>query len=572
MEKSTQNIPEYLRHFVVEQDASLYTPIDHASWRFILKVSRDFFAEKAHQKYRDGLRETGISLERIPLISEMDECLRRFGWRAVAVSGFIPPGVFMEFLSLGVLPIACDMRSLEHLAYTPAPDIVHEAAGHAPIVADPSFSRYLRSYGELARKAIFSSKDMDVYNAVRHLSDIKESPSSSVKDVQDAEERLEKASAAVDYVSEATELSRMGWWTFEYGLVGKVDQPKIYGAGLLSSIGESYNCFGPAVKRIPFSLACIEMGFDITKPQPQLFVAESFDQLIDALDDLANRMAFRLGGVEGLSRAKKAATVTTVQMDSGVQVSGVLADFRIYQGKPCYLQFKGPSQISFGDVECPGQGADYHREGFGSPIGLLSDGRSLETLVEADFGKSGILKFASGVEVRGKLKSLTPGKIVSFTDCTVTLGNETLFKPEWGVFDMICGTEVTSVFGGAADRKQYLSKTGGFHQDPGKPKTNLTAENRALNELYAQVRKTRESASTATALFELDAIHQKLEAAHPQDWLLRFEILELARTMKLTLPFETKIHQRLSEISKISTDREEMITRALQLLSIVSEN
>jgi phenylalanine-4-hydroxylase len=220
--RSIQEIPEYLSPFIVRQDPALYTPIDHASWRFILKVSRDFFKKYAHQKYQDGLRETGISLERIPLISEMDECLNRFGWRAVAVSGFIPPGVFMEFLSLGILPIACDMRSLEHLAYTPAPDIVHEAAGHAPIVADPEYARYLRSYGELARKAIFSSKDMDVYNAIRHLSDTKENPASTSQQIQDAEAALEKASAAVDYISEATELSRMGWWTFEYGLIGKV--------------------------------------------------------------------------------------------------------------------------------------------------------------------------------------------------------------------------------------------------------------------------------------------------------------------------------------------------------------
>lgn len=116
----TETIPEYLRPYIVEQDASLYTPIDHASWRFIMKISRAFFAKHAHRKYLDGLAETGISSERIPLIEEMDQCLRKFNWRAVAVSGFIPPAVFMEFLSLGILPIACDMRTLEHLP-TPRP-------------------------------------------------------------------------------------------------------------------------------------------------------------------------------------------------------------------------------------------------------------------------------------------------------------------------------------------------------------------------------------------------------------------------------------------------------------------
>ncbi|MFL5814492.1 MAG: phenylalanine 4-monooxygenase, partial [Bdellovibrionia bacterium] len=166
----TEQIPEYLQPYIAHQDPSLYTPIDHASWRFILKISQAFFAKNAHPMYLNGLRETGISTDRIPLISEMDQKLRRFGWRAVPVSGFIPPAVFMEFLSRGVLPIACDMRKIENISYTPAPDIVHEAAGHAPIIAEPSYAAYLRHYGELAEKAIYSKQDLDVYEAVRNLS------------------------------------------------------------------------------------------------------------------------------------------------------------------------------------------------------------------------------------------------------------------------------------------------------------------------------------------------------------------------------------------------------------------
>jgi phenylalanine-4-hydroxylase len=320
------------------------------------------------------------------------------------------------------------------------------------------------------------------------------------------------------------------------------------------------------VKRIPFSLACIETTYDITKPQPQLFVAESFEQLIEALEELAKRMAFRLGGADALARAKKAATVTTVQMDSGVQVSGVLADFRVVNNQPAYVQFKGPTQLSFEDAEFPGQGADYHREGFGSPVGLLSDGRSPDTLTEADLSQ-GRLKFKSGVEVVGRLKSLTRKNktlIASFTDCTVTLGKEILFKPEWGVFDMICGDKVVSAFGGAADRKQYLAKTGGFHQDPGKQKSNLTPENRALNELYARIRKVRESGKINVP--ELEAVHKTLEVSHPTDWLLRFEILEIVRTSRLAVSFESQIRSRLAEISKISLDRAEMILRGLSLV------
>src|SRR5436190_1268842 len=105
-------IPEHLKEYITEQDPNLYTFIDHASWRYIMRVSKAFFAERAHPLYLHGLDATGISIERIPLVSEMDEALRKMGWRAVAINGFIPPSVFLEFQSLRILAIACDMRQI----------------------------------------------------------------------------------------------------------------------------------------------------------------------------------------------------------------------------------------------------------------------------------------------------------------------------------------------------------------------------------------------------------------------------------------------------------------------------
>lgn len=262
----TEQIPIYLTPYIGKQDPSLYTAIDHAVWRFIMKVSQAYYAKHAHQKYLTGLVQTGISTDRIPLIEEMDQCLRKFNWRAVPVVGFIPPAVFMEFLSLGILPIACDIRTLEHLAYTPAPDIVHEAAGHAPIVADPEYASYLRSYGEISRKAIFSLEDMEVYHAIRNLSDTKEHPSSTSDDIQQAQERLNRAVAQQSYISEANYLSRMGWWTFEYGLVGSLADPKIYGAGLLSSVGESHHCFDKQYPKSHFQFNVLKCPMTLLDP------------------------------------------------------------------------------------------------------------------------------------------------------------------------------------------------------------------------------------------------------------------------------------------------------------------
>jgi phenylalanine-4-hydroxylase len=197
----------------------------------------------------EGLQKTGIDIEKIPRIEDISRNLENFGWRALPVSGFIPPAAFMELQSLSVLPIASDMRTIDHLEYTPAPDIVHEAAGHAPILVNPVFAEYLREYSAVARKAIISKEDLDIYEAIRNLSDIKENPESTMEDIQQAEDHLAKVSSQVTHVSEATELSRMNWWTAEYGLIGSLENPKIFGAGLLSSLGESHSCLLDDVKK-----------------------------------------------------------------------------------------------------------------------------------------------------------------------------------------------------------------------------------------------------------------------------------------------------------------------------------
>ena len=374
-------IPSYLKEHAVNQNYSLYTPIDHAAWRFIMRISKEFFKKHAHEKYLEGLSATGITTEQIPKIEEMDALLGKFGWGAVAVRGFIPPTAFMEFQSLGILPICADMRTLEHLDYTPAPDIVHEAAGHAPIIADPNYAEYLKAYGEVAKNAIISKKDMDQYHAIRKLSDVKEDPKSSKAEIEQAELELQRATDAIQEPSEAALLARMNWWTVEYGLVGDLNQPKIYGAGLLSSVGESYECLKDKIRKIPLNADCVETSYDITEPQPQLFVTPDFDHLTKVLKEFSRTMAYKRGGKESLEKAVRAALPTTAVLDSGLQISGVLSHFKETPNSiPFYLQFKGPTQLSFNFAQLTGHGPGSHKEGFGSPIGSLRSVNSKEFL------------------------------------------------------------------------------------------------------------------------------------------------------------------------------------------------
>jgi phenylalanine-4-hydroxylase len=315
-------LPPHLARFVVEQDYGAYSARDQAVWRHILRALAGQLRDRAHPSYLEGLAAAGIGLERIPSLEEMNRRLAGFGWSAVAVRGFIPPAVFTELQALGVLAIAADIRSHEHIGYTPAPDIVHESAGHAPILADPEYSRYLRRCGEAGFRAIASLEDGAVFAAIRHLSVVKEDPASSPADLAAAAEDLRTACASRSYVSESTRASRLYWWTAEYGLVGPLERPRIYGAGLLSSLGEAVHCLGPGVRRLPLSLECVEQDFDITSMQPQLYVARDFGQLFEVLEQFEATLAWRRGGLAGLEEARRAGTVNHLLLSGGRELTG----------------------------------------------------------------------------------------------------------------------------------------------------------------------------------------------------------------------------------------------------------
>src|SRR5512143_694243 len=323
-ERAAQSLPLHLRRHVVPQDYAAYTPRDQAVWRHILRRLVRHLASRAHPSYLRGLAATGIGTERIHRMDEMNEQLARLGWSAVSVRGFIPPAVFTELQALRVLAIAGDIRTHEHIEYTPAPDIVHESAGHAPILADPSYAAFLQTAGELGCRALASAEDQDVYDAIRALSIVKEDPSATPGEVADAERRLEQAGASRRFVSESTRASRLYWWTAEYGLVGTLDDPKIYGAGLLSSIGESTHCFSAEVERIPLSVKAADREYDITRMQPQLFVARDFDHLREVVDELAATLAWKRGGDYGLEQALAARTVNHLVLDDGTAVTGTV--------------------------------------------------------------------------------------------------------------------------------------------------------------------------------------------------------------------------------------------------------
>ncbi len=526
-------LPRHLLSLVIDQPYNSYTPQDHAVWRYVMRQNVRYLPTVAHHSYLDGLKSTGISIESIPHMYGMNRILKEIGWAAVAVDGFIPPSAFMEFQAYNVLVIAADIRPIDQIEYTPAPDIIHEAAGHAPIIADPEYADYLRLFGKIGSKAFSSKKDYQIYNSIRHLSILKADPNTPAKDIEQAEKDLAALESIVGELSEMALIRNLHWWTVEYGLIGDLKNPKIYGAGLLSSIGESYSSLQPDVKKLPYTLDAVNFTFDITTRQPQLFVTPDFHSLNAVLDEFACRMAWRRGGSYGLNKAFESGSLATCEYKSGLQVSGLIKEFIEKDGKPVYIMTDGPTALSFKDRQLDGHGKSYHAHGFGSPVGKLKGMLTpLELFSEGELntrnivrGKTVNLEFESGVRVIGVLKNIVTqsGKnlLLSFDDCTVDFEGRILFQPSWGTYDMAVGSEIFSVFSGVADPDSYdLS----FEVPQEKTHKIVYSErDKTLHSLYNKVREGRE---TGNINGELKNLISRLLKDYPEEWLLALEILE----------------------------------------------
>jgi phenylalanine-4-hydroxylase len=566
-------LPKHLKQFIKPQVYDDYTPINQAVWRYVMRKNVDYLSKVAHSSYLEGLQKTGLEIDNIPNMYGMNRILKEIGWAAVAVDGFIPPNAFMEFQAYNVLVIACDIRQLEHIEYTPAPDIIHEGAGHAPIIANPEYAEYLRRFGEIGCKAISSARDYELYEAIRLLSILKEAEDTPEEEIKKAEEQVDFLQNNMGELSEMSRIRNLHWWTVEYGLIGTVDNPKIYGAGLLSSIGESAWCMTDNVKKIPYDISAADQSFDITKPQPQLYVTSDFAQLSQVLEEFANKMALRTGGLSGIKKLIHSNALGTIELSTGLQISGVFTNVIEDEGKPVYVQTTGKTALSHREKELVGHGTEYHAEGFGSPIGKLKGiNLTIEEMSPRDLraydiyeGEQVTLEFEGNIKVVGEIVTGTrnlQGEIllIKFKNCTVTHNDTVLFQPEWGIYDMAVGKKVISAFSGPADVNSFDM----INHVPSSQtiKQKKSAEREELEKLYLSVRNIREGKPASTTLKEAFA---SVSAGHPNDWLLSVEIAELAKKEENS----DLVDKVLNHLEKVKSNRPEiahLVDNGLELI------
>lgn len=570
--KLIDRLPKHLKQFIKPQKYEEYSTINQAVWRYAMKRLLNYLTTVAHNSYLSGLKKTGVSIEEIPSMYGMNRILKEIGWAAVAVDGFIPPNAFMEFQAYKVLVIASDIRQLENIEYTPAPDIIHESAGHAPIIANPDYAEYLRRLGAIGSKAILSKYDMDLYEAVRSLSILKEADGTSKDKIDAAEIEIQKLQSMKVPLSEMAQIRNLQWWTVEYGLIGDLSNPKIYGAGLLSSIGESISCLKNNVKKIPYTVAAAQQQFDVTKPQPQLYVTPSFPHLMQVLEEFANTLSLRKGGRKGIEKLIASQMVGSIELSSGLQVSGKFSKILLNENNNViFFKTEGPTALSYREKELIGHGINYHKDGFSSPLGKLKNIKlAIEDMGPNDLkaynfydGKFLFFEFESGIKVEGlNITGIrnAQGKLmlIRLKDCTITYKEEFLFLPEHGIYDMVVGNDITSAFAGSADSNSFPNLYG---ESLTKTIKKVTSDSTiTLEKYYGSIRKYR-SESTDDPEF-LEDLFKKLTIHYPAEWLLLLEIMEVANNPSLI----QSIHDYLEKLIVLHPKLNSLISDGIKMI------
>jgi len=530
-----KQLPEHLKKYIVDQEYDRYTSVDHALWRYVMRQNYSYLKDAAYYPYIPGLKKAGLTIEKIPSLQEINDALADIQWGAVTVDGFIPPAAFMEYQAWRVLVIAADIRTLDHIEYTPAPDIIHESAGHAPIISDMHYNRFLSHLGAVGTKAMFSRQDHELYEAIRALSILKETPGADPARVHAAEELLYEKQSNMGEPSEMALLSRLQWWTVEYGLIGTLDQPKIYGAGLLSSIGESVSCMRPEVKKIPYTIDAIHYPYDITKPQPQLFVTPTFENLLHVLQEFQSGMAMTTGGAYGVQKAIDSEQICTIVLNNGAQVSSKVSSFiPDAEFGATWIAFVGPAALCREDKVVVGYTPDLLSSGCGILIGKINHTRvSLDQLDAFALSELGIesnrpcqFNLTNGIALHGNITSLRFHKdtleLIHFQHvCISTADGRVLHTEQEGPLTLMVGGGIPSVFSGSADKLLFDD---GLHLSGKKTeKVSYSEVDLRYNALFKAIRDIRDGQREQENLYR---IWDELSDKYPDDWLGAMEIAE----------------------------------------------
>jgi phenylalanine-4-hydroxylase len=228
--------------YTVTQDWRGYSAEEHALWSLLFRRQSELIAGYAAPEFQRGVLALGASSSSIPRFEDTNRVLEELtGWQIVAVPGLIPEQNFFEHLAHRRFPVTVWIRRPEEIDYLVEPDIFHDFFGHVPLLTNPVFARFLQAYGEAGPKALAIPGGLRM-------------------------------------------LSRLYWYMVEFGLIRNRGRLCVYGAGILSSKGETvYSIESPVPQRLRFELVRVmRTDYRIDSFQHMYFVLESFEELFEA--------------------------------------------------------------------------------------------------------------------------------------------------------------------------------------------------------------------------------------------------------------------------------------------------
>ncbi len=227
--------------FSIDQCWNEYTADEHAIWDLLYARQLEILENRAAPEFLDGLKRLELSRTGIPNLERLNPALKALtDWEIIMVPHLVPDDVFFRHLANRRFPAGRFIRRRDQLDYLQEPDVFHDIFGHVPMLAHPIFADYMQAYGQGGLRAL-------------NLGTLKN-------------------------------LARLYWYTVEFGLINSPDGMRIYGAGIVSSAGESrYALEDTNPNRIAFNLERVmRTEYEIDRFQKSYFVIENYEQLFDA--------------------------------------------------------------------------------------------------------------------------------------------------------------------------------------------------------------------------------------------------------------------------------------------------
>lgn len=264
--------------FTIQQKWDRYTDEEHAVWDTLYARQMDILKDRAVDEFYKGLGLLDLGSGGIPDLSVINPKLKALtGWEVVMVPHLVPDNVFFDHLANRRFPSGRFIRKRDQLDYLEEPDIFHDIFGHVPMLTLPVFADYMQAYGEGGLRA--------------------------------------------ESLGRLKELARLYWYTVEFGLIQRPEGLRIYGAGIVSSAGES-----------PFSLdsdSPNRIGFDLERVMRTDYRIDDFQQLyfvIDSFEQLLNSTQKDFGPIyDRLSKDQTAYGLTDLIDDDAVLTKGTQA-------------------------------------------------------------------------------------------------------------------------------------------------------------------------------------------------------------------------------------------------------